>query len=668
MNFSLLKKKYFSKKKNWESEIKNFYSDLQLIWTNCWQYNTDNSPISKKADLLCKIANKFIIKSFLGKNNTNIRKTDEMQKIDISIKNDKNTYNKKSTLKSGSNIMKNEKQKKTLQAQSSEISGVNILNSIPTSKLTVDKDEFKNPPKRKNINVRKNSKAEEENKITYYVENLSQINTNKKKEVSHIEKKIENKKAKIDSKTNMNNIRKEITNNKKRIDDSLSEEESEEKIEKVEVNKKNQDLLNKDCKKNIIEKKNNISNNLINDEITEVKHGEILKIETSNENELSLSIQNENMKNDNEIVDTSKIENNIEKMKTDTPFEDNQIEIKPIHDSLNSQANMNEMIEKTIGSEKEDKQMILDEENLIQKINYKSDAEETKQINNIIENEEKNCEENLVNRILKSPKSLEKNENIEDVTIDNNADIKINKNTKKPRIIKSIKDKAFDLQDDIFNFSNRLPNKISDKYQIRDIITTNHKRERKQVDYKKRNNTKILSDKINEENSILLTKSLLKVETLEKKSKFINDMENEEGINNKSFDNDENQSISSDESRLKKNQLSNRKLNIENNKNENTKEKQIKKTKQKKKNSDVISTIELESEDENKNNIRKANKIIDETFDSENVNIKRGKKKKRNSLNIKKSADINLKNQKIYELKLNEDFQSSEKAIKEDLK
>ncbi len=61
MNFRKLKETYILKKNNKSgNEIKNFYNDLNLIWTNCFIYNEDNSLISYEAKRLRKLANKLI--------------------------------------------------------------------------------------------------------------------------------------------------------------------------------------------------------------------------------------------------------------------------------------------------------------------------------------------------------------------------------------------------------------------------------------------------------------------------------------------------------------------------------------------------------------------------------------------------------------------------------
>lgn len=80
MNFEKIKSNYF---KRTNTNLENFFRDLDLIWSNCFSFNDDASDIYSKAREFQEYIKKFISKNFLNKiNKNNLSKIQEDEKSD----------------------------------------------------------------------------------------------------------------------------------------------------------------------------------------------------------------------------------------------------------------------------------------------------------------------------------------------------------------------------------------------------------------------------------------------------------------------------------------------------------------------------------------------------------------------------------------------------------
>jgi len=436
MSFATLKKKYLLSKINIShDEISNFYKDSFLIWKNCWKYNTEDSDISETAEDLGKLANKFI------RTNIMVKYPAEKQ------------YNSEESHKINSSYSINN-------------------NSIPNSKTSHSFIKENNFLGRERINNISHMSKEEK------TENLSLLpdeiikdykgikiisdKDNNYFDVNHTSNLMNNLNEKFDNKgsndasTDENKFPKEEKNEKKLDQDGNKNMLIEDFTRKIEEEFA---FLNKDLDLNYIYNQINKDNTSINQIIQDSYHSG-----ANDAKELEIAQKNNSLAF---IKESNHINNESEaKIGHEVSHENNTV-----NDQISSEKALFEEITK----EQEAKSKINTEPGGFE---FKNTPESNlaKEKLNEIENEilNKNCEE------------------------EKNLESKESKIPKKPRYIKSLREKADDLQDDIINFSNRIKgNKHAESinninYPANAITEINFKRERKPVDYKDRDMLRIL--------------------------------------------------------------------------------------------------------------------------------------------------------------------------------
>lgn len=212
MSFLKLKELYFLKKNKPVREIKHFYNDLNLIWTNCFEYNEDNSEISNEASKLRKLANKLIKEKILSKENESELDSDD-EELDVKRKAIKaaKTNDKRGRSASSASIFK-----KQLDESKDKNKNNNTLNdnkkkakfqtssnlSMVMNDRKEDKNKFKSSKNLKTVEIKedfktpnlKNSKAIG-NKVKHATENDKEIKAdNRPKSESKKESKTKTKK------------------------------------------------------------------------------------------------------------------------------------------------------------------------------------------------------------------------------------------------------------------------------------------------------------------------------------------------------------------------------------------------------------------------------------------------------------------------------------------
>lgn len=536
MSFEKMKEAYFAKKNKSLKEIKHFYNDLNLIWSNCFEYNKDRSSISNEAKKLRKLANKLIKERILNQENPIKIESDneEEKKEEIKIKeipksknkNKKGRSNSVSSVGGQNNIEDSTVNSKNKKAKFQTSINLNIMSAAATNssskaniKLntcnnlkTVDpKEEFKAPAfkgSKANGNKAKNPK-EDDNKIKNVKKESNKADNRAK---SANQKQSSGKLKKVINDDSMEDSIERIKESKVKIEDKPSEAGSSSKITKILVSDAVMDLekKNNNNKDNV---KNDHSNSTEKQNEEKDTHiGNIL-------NELKAEIEVEEASNEKENLSAAKQEAEIIKAES----ADDSIEIKKIKilaiaenetqladkmeidgeqaplDSNTAQASKEEFKDSATNSNCENK--ILNINEIEQKLEaenqtaIESEAKETPEKNKAekilcevaneiemaVEPEVKNQAPNSLNNEIPN----DCNANINNL----NQTSKVNESSGETKKLKSRKSCSsekygYDLYDDIRRFNCRVSKNGDETIKEVDFYRDKIKRQRKQVDYK----------------------------------------------------------------------------------------------------------------------------------------------------------------------------------------
>ncbi len=505
MSFERLERLYFLPKKSLtQSQINNFYSDLSLIWTNCWQYNEDGSDISKKAAELGKFTTNFIKKNILSdKKYSKIDDSDNIINNQYISTDDRNNLNLKKIEKTISLLEK----KKDSELESKD------KNSIKN-----DKQDFKTPLNKNNN--KKGTKNVEDNSL--------EISSNKIDEDAI---------RKIKNAINGNNNSGGIINPQKECKLIDSADNNMETSNNLDIDQNNTNLPEKIFSDVIIQKitqeeiLDSSNCKIVEKDITEYEselksNEELNELKSKEENDIEVScIENAHLQNFDEDeekkihFDESNKNDNLNKINNfacvpiTEIFEENNNEIKEeeknkFSEEIENQIKTTEIIEENV-IEKEaenhvdiklvenndiqyhenifqDNKIIEEKEDVCMKLEYeKINTDKIPNGNNssFYDNTNSNYDINKLKNKIEEPL-----ENLNDCKI---KDEEISDNKKNKKIVQDSKQKCISLQEDIFSFMNRVNtnNNGNNNKQKVDVFSGNYKRERKQVNYK--DNTKV---------------------------------------------------------------------------------------------------------------------------------------------------------------------------------
>lgn len=548
MNFTKLKDIYFNKKNKPNKEIKNFYKDLNLIWSNCLMFNEDNSAISKEAIRLKKLANKLIKEKIIDKVSTfkldSEEEEDNINEISIT-KNKPAKSEPKNKATKESLITKNNEKKNKLQTSTN----LKLLIDYPnknknksnTSKnlLTVEiKKDFKSPAikniKPNNIQPKKSDKQIISN-INAKSDDKGKINSKIKKVIK--DDSLEESNDEIKKESNSQNYNNKVEDESKfeKTVNILSEDCSKGSIslnqtEKENIEKKDPNETKEEEKILMNVNEDNFHNNpnATNDEKEEFKQNsilfDILENLQVNQEEKKQSVFNEKeeqMQIDEEPIAKEPINDQIlteEKENIKNSIQSNEFDQKNPSENYSVRQNLNEL-EKVANINLENP--LSDNEVIANEIEMVNEREECKISQSPIDT----YKDNSIEKIEENSKTYQEENEIKK-EIENSKTIKNTKRSKKY---------LDDLQDDIIRFNYRLAKKDGEEeLNIFNGIKDKLKRTKNKVDYKNKETIKLITKNkkalktTKEKESNEITKTILNLN--EKNDVIVSDSsDNEDG-------------------------------------------------------------------------------------------------------------------------------------------